>query len=245
MPRVRWSMTAGLCCSLCHCSWALGVAPLIDSGTEDELPTPDDSPGSVAVCSAGATVPDVCPVPRGGFYIELAKALLDVSVVPMMITPIVDTVVDSMVSPATYPEPPFPVVLVDIPVPVAESSPLQEVADSPVRECSPSFQVWPVGSVYGPIPSPMSPSSRIADGHGPPPCMATMDQYLPWMDTPFGGGGESSDSPLLPRPLTPQPLVEVMVVESTMDCLTEEPVAVSPPSMPDLSREGPFDVSIE
>ena len=70
--------------------------------------------------------------------------------------------------------------------------------------------------------------------------MATMDQHLPRMDTPFGG--ESSDSPLLPRHLTPQPLVEVMMVESTVDCLTTKPVAVSPPSMLDLSREGPFDV---
>ena len=42
--------------------------------------------------------------------------------------------------------------------------------------------------------------------------------------------------------MTPQQLVEVMVVESTVDCSTEEPVAVNPPSMPDLSREGPFDV---
>ena len=60
------------------------------------------------------------------------------------------------------------------------------------------------------------------------------------MSTLFGE--ESSDSLLLPRPLTPQPLVEVMVVESTMKCSTEVPVAGSPPCMPDLSREGPFDV---
>ena len=44
----------------------LGVAPLIDSGTdpEDELPTPDDSPGSAAVSTAGASVPevDICVV---------------------------------------------------------------------------------------------------------------------------------------------------------------------------------------
>ena len=142
----------------------LGATPLIDSGTdlEDELLTPDNSPGSVAVSVAGAAVPEVCPAPRGGFDLELVKALLDILVVPMMITPIVDPVVDSMVSPAAYTEPPFPVVLVDIPVPVAESSPLQGVADSPVRECSPSFQASPVGSGYGPIPSPMSPSSQIA-----------------------------------------------------------------------------------
>ena len=167
----------------------LGVAPLIDSGTdlEDELPTPNDSPDSVVVRSAVAAVPEVCPAPRGGFYLELVKALLDVSMVPMMITPSVDPVVHSMVSPAAYPEPPLPVVLVDEPVPVLESYPFQEVAGSPVRECSPSFQASPVGSVYGPIPSPILPSLRIADGHGPPPRMVTMDQFLPRMGAPFGG----------------------------------------------------------
>ena len=41
----------------------LGVTPLIDSGTdlEDELPTPDDSPGSAAVSAAEAAVPEVRP----------------------------------------------------------------------------------------------------------------------------------------------------------------------------------------
>ena len=82
----------------------LGVAPLIDSGMDlkDELPTPDDFPVSVAVCSAEAAVPEVRPAPKGRFDLELAKALLDVSVLPMMVTPIVDPVVDSMVSPAVY-----------------------------------------------------------------------------------------------------------------------------------------------
>ena len=130
---------------------------------------------------------EVYPAPRGGVDLELAKVLLDVSVIPMMITPIVDPVVDSVVSPAVYPEPPLPVVLVDVPVPVTESSPWPGVADSPVRQCSPSVQASPVGSGYGPIPSPTSTSSQIMDGHGPPPHMATMDQYLPRMGTPFGG----------------------------------------------------------
>ena len=157
---------------------------------------------------------------------ELAKALLDVSVVPTMITPIVDPVVDSTVSPAEYMEPPFPLCW-------WQSLLLcGRWLRWPLRECSPSFQASPVGAGYGPIPSLMSTSSRITDGHGLPPHMATMDQYLPQMDTPFGM--ESSDSPILPRPLTPQPLVEVMVVESTVDYLTMEPVAVSPQSMPDL-----------
>ena len=60
-------------------------------------------------------MPKVCPAPKGRFDLELANALLDVSVLPMMVTPIVDPAVDSMVSPAAYPEPP-------IPVPVLESS---------------------------------------------------------------------------------------------------------------------------
>ena len=51
-----------------------------------------------------------------------------------------------------------------------------------------------------------------------------------------------SDFLLLPRPLTPHPIVEGMVVESTVGYPTGEPVAVRPPSMPDLSREGLFDV---
>ena len=92
----------------------------------------DDSPGSAAVSAAEAAVPEVCPAPRGGFDIELAKVLLDASVMPMMLTPIVDPMVDSVVSLAAYPEPPLPVVLEDVPVPIAESSPWPSVADSPV-----------------------------------------------------------------------------------------------------------------
>ena len=166
----------------------LGVSPIIDSGAdlEDELPTPDASPGSAAVSAAEAAVLEVCPAPRGGFDLELAKVLLDVSVMHMMLTPIVDPMVDSGVSPAACPEPPLPVVLEDVPVPVAESSPWPSVADSPVRECSLSVWASPVGSGYGLTPSPTSPSSRIVNGHGPPPRLATMDQYLPRMGTPFG-----------------------------------------------------------
>ena len=174
----------------------LGIAPLIDSGTdlEDELPTPDDSPASVAVHPAEAALPEVCPVPKGRIDLELAKALLDVSVLPMMVTPIVDPVVDSVVSPTVYPEPPLPVLLEDEQVPVLESSPLREVAGRPVRECSPSFQASPVGSGYGQIPSSISLSLRIADVPGLLPCMATMDQYLPRISAPFAGGGLSSSA---------------------------------------------------
>ena len=129
----------------------LGVSPIVDSGTdlEDELPTPDDSPGSVAISGPEAAVSEVCPAPRGGFDLELVKVLLDVSVMPMMLMPIVDPMVDSVVSPAAYPEPPLPIILEDIPVPVPESSPWPSVADSPVRECSLSVRASPVALVMG------------------------------------------------------------------------------------------------
>ena len=63
----------------------LGVAPLEDSGTdlEDELPTPDGSPSSDAV------QPEVGPAPRG-VDLELARALLELGVLPQMVMPIVD-----------------------------------------------------------------------------------------------------------------------------------------------------------
>ena len=149
-------------------------------------------------------MPEVCPAPKGRFDLELAKVLLDVAVLPMMATPIVDPVVDSMVSPAVYPEPPLPVVLEAEPVPVLESSPFREVAGNPVQECSQSFQASPVGSGYGPIPLPdigRRYGSQMFLGHRPvwPRWTSTCHGLVPHL-----GRGESSDSPLLPRPLTPR-----------------------------------------
>ena len=150
----------------------LGVASLVESRTdlEDELPTPDDSPSMDVVQPGEVALPEVCPVPWGGIDLELAKALLDVSVLPMMVTPIVEHVVESVGSPALYPEPPFPVLPVDEQVPVFAylneqvpelvPSPLREVAGSQVRDYSSSFLASPAGSVYGPITSPISPSLR-------------------------------------------------------------------------------------
>ena len=68
----------------------LGVAPLVDPGTdlEDELPTP-----------VGLPSPDVDKyVPlstSSGMNLELARALLEVGVLPAMVTPIVNPEVGS------------------------------------------------------------------------------------------------------------------------------------------------------
>ena len=218
----------------------LGVAPLVDSGTdlEDELSTPDGSPSTDAVKPGEVVLPEVCPVPRGGIDLELAKALLEVSV--LMVTPIVDPVVLSSGTPALYPERPLPVLSMDKQVPVLVSSPLREVAESPVLDDSPSYPASPAGSVYGPITSPISPSLRTDDVSRPPSGLAMMDQYLPRDSALLLG--ESTDFPLLPMPLTPRPIVEEMVLGSAVGSPTWEPVAAPSQSMPDLSREGPFDV---
>ena len=87
----------------------LGVALLVDSGTnlEDELPTPDGSPSTDAVKTGKVALPVVRPEPRGVIDLELEKVLLQGSILPMMMTPIVDPVVESSVTPALYPEPPL------------------------------------------------------------------------------------------------------------------------------------------
>ena len=73
----------------------LGVAPLVDSGTdlEDELSTLDGSPSTDAIKTGEVVLAEVRPAPRGVIDIELEKALLLVSILLMMMTPIVDPVV--------------------------------------------------------------------------------------------------------------------------------------------------------
>ena len=72
-----------------------GVTPLVDSGTdlEDELPTPDDSPSTGVVGSEEVVLPGARPAPPDVIDFELEKALLQVSMLTMMVTPIVDPVV--------------------------------------------------------------------------------------------------------------------------------------------------------
>ena len=169
---------------------------------------------------------------------------------PMMVTPIVDPVVESVGTPALYPEPPLPVPSVDEhvlvlesvveQVPVLVSSPLREAAGTPVLDNSPLFLASPAGSVYGLITSPISPFLRTADVPRPPSGMATKDQYLPRVVPPLLG--ESTDLPILPRPLTPPPFVEEMVIGSAVGSPTGEPIAARSQCMPDLFRERPFDV---
>ena len=156
---------------------------------------------------------------------------------PMMVTPIVDPVVESPGTPSSYQAPPLPVLTMDE---QSETSPLREGAGSLVLDVFPSYMTSPAGSVYGPATSPVSPSFREDDVSGPPSDPATMDQYLP-RDSELLLG-DSTDLPLLAMPLTPCPIVEEMVLGLAVGSPAGESVATPLHSMADLYREGPFDV---
>ena len=210
----------------------LGVAPLVDSGTdlEDELSTLDDYLSAGDIRPEEVVLPGVRSAPPDVLDFELEKALLQVSVFPMMVTPIVDPVVESPGTQSSYPAPPLPVLRMDEQIPVLETSPLREVPGSPVLDVFPSYMTSPAGSMYGPVTSPISPSLREDDVSRPPSSPATMDQYLP------------RDSELLVGESTDLPIVEEMVLGLAVGSLAREPVAAPSHSMTDLSREGPFDV---
>ena len=120
--------------------------------------------------------------------------------------------------------------------------PARPAGCSPARDESLLCQVLPPGSVAEAVPSQTSPVLRSMEVDSPPSGVAAMDQYLPWSASlPVG---ETMDSPLLPAPLTPRWMVEEQFVPgSVVTSLTgETDVAGGHPNMPDLSREGPFDV---
>ena len=103
-------------------------------------------------------------------------------------------------------------------------------------------QVSPPGSVAQASLSPTSPVLRSTPDVDPPSDLAAMDQYLPWSASlPVG---ETVDSLLLPAPLTPRRMVEAKVVPGSVvtSPTGETDVVGGHPGMPDLSREGPFDV---
>ena len=134
----------------------LGVAPLVDPGTdlEDELPTP-----------VGSLSPDVDKsVPlstSSGVDLELVRAHLEVGVLPAMVTPIVDPEVGSSMTPAGYPVPRFRSCRWWFRFPLGVASPARpDGGGSSARNESLLGQVSPLGSVAQAVPSPTSPVLR-------------------------------------------------------------------------------------
>ena len=220
----------------------LGVAPLVytDTELEDELPTPEDSPLLHDSSPEGVCLPGVCPAPRDLVDIELEKALLSVSILPAMVTPLEEPVEVFPVAPSTYPEPPVPVLPYDDPGAPSGVSPLRVAADGPVLDVFPLYSLSPACSVYEPVTSPITPSLQEDADSRPPPSPATMDQYFSRDGDLLLG--DAVDLPLLSMPLTPRPVVGDMVPESSAGSPAGVPVVLPSDGMPDLSWEGPFDV---
>ena len=146
----------------------------------------------------------------------------------------------SPVAPSSYLEPPLPVLPDDDPGVTSRISPLRVAADSPIMDAFPSYIISPASSVYEPVTSPITPSLREVDDYGLPASPATMDHYLSREGDLLLG--DTADLPLLAIPLTPRPIVDDVVPESSVGSPAGEPVVVASDGMPDLSREGPFDV---
>ena len=138
--------------------------------------------------------------------IELEKALLSVSILPAMVTPLEEPVEVFPVAPYTYPELPVPVLPYDDPGAPSRVSPLWVAADGPVLDVFPSYFISPACSIYEPVTSPITPSLQEDADSSP----ATMDQYLS-RDCDLLGTVD-----LLSMPLTPHPVVVDMVPESSV-----------------------------
>ena len=137
---------------------------------EDELPTPVGSPSPDEDKSVPLSM-------SSGVDLELVRALLEVGVLPAMVTPIVDPEVGSAMTPAGYPVPPIPELSVMVSVPLRVASPAGPAEGSPARIESLLGQVSPPGAV---AQAPMSPVLQSTPDVSPPSDLAPMDQYLPW-----------------------------------------------------------------
>ena len=120
--------------------------------------------GPEEICPPGVrpALPDVLDL-------ELQKALLDVSVLPVVVTPLVDPVVT---------RPPLPVPQSNDQDPIPWVSPFREVTNSPILDVFPSYLESPPGSEYEPMTSQITPSLREDNALIQLSSHATMDQYL-------------------------------------------------------------------
>ena len=115
-----------------------------------------------------------------GVDLELARALLELGVLPAMVTPIVDPEVGSSMTPVGYPVPPIPELPLVDSVPLGVAPPARPAGGSPARDVSLLCQVLPHGSVAEAVPSETSPVLWSMEVDNPPSGVAAMDQYLPW-----------------------------------------------------------------
>ena len=169
----------------------------MDSGTdlEDERPTPVGSP-----LAAG----DECmPLsPTSGVNVDVTRALLEVGVLPAMVTPI-DLAVGFSMSPATYPVPTVPMMSIGNSIPLEVAPPADLAVGSPARSEIPLRRVASPASVASSGLPPSSSVLRPAPDVDPPSSLADIEQELPWsaslplglsMDSPITSGSPDTES---------------------------------------------------
>ena len=219
----------------------LGVAPLMDTDTEleDELPMPEDSPLVGNSSPEEARPLGVRPAIRDIVDLEFEKALLCVSVLPKMVTPLEEPVEGFPMAPSSYPEPPVPVLSYVDPDASSRSSPIRVAAVDPEMDVFQSYLSLPACFVYEPATSPVTPYLQEDAAYQSPPSPATMDQYL--SEDGVLLLGDAMALPGLSSPLSPVPVVDEVAPELSVGSPAGVPVAPSSDGMPDLSREGPFD----
>ena len=185
----------------------LGVAPSDDRGTdlEDELPTPmvpmlisDSSPEGIRLPGVSVALPEDSDS-------ELEDELLHLSALPAIVWPLMEPVV----APSAYPEPPVPVQLDASPDVRSRVSPPRVAVDDPILDLFPSYLISPAHSGYDPVTSPISHSLQEDADFLPPDSPATMDQYLSGHKDMFCGEIRTADLTLLSLPLLPIPATEL------------------------------------
>ena len=210
-----------------------------DPGTdvEDELPTPTSSPvQNVAHVIPPTGIAD--SLDRGdGFDLDLAKVMLDVSVMPALISPIEESEVPPMSEAVEYAAPETPV--------------LETVIESPGYTVPGELTFnWVPGYVPVPEATTVSEEGRKLSTRHPPPkafpssaatpvvTSATMDQFLPTMP--------SSPEDMVPVAETESvretDRAEVFVVDTAEGSPSNVMCQGDRDSGPDLTREEPFDL---
>ena len=163
--------------------------PWNDPGTdvEDELPMPASSP---VQCTTPAVMTGESGGPqelRDNFDLDLAKVLLDVSVMPTMVSPIDDLVVIETTEIAEYATPEVPTIETVMESPGLALPQESRIVTSWVPRYSPISMTSSVGGEARLMStvqsSPYLPTVMAAP---PPSCTETLDQFLPIEPSPLG-----------------------------------------------------------
>ena len=146
------------------------------------------------------------------FDLDLAKVLLDVSVMPTMVSPIEDSVVIETTEIAEYAAPEVPTIETVTESPGLALPQESRIVTSWVPRYSPISMMSSVGGEARPMSTVQSSSYLSLVMAAPPPsCTETLDQFLPIVPWPLG---EPSQSPGR-EDTTKKHETEVFVVEAS------------------------------